>query len=104
MTALQLIKVMVESDKKLSELAAEIPLFPQLLVNVRVSRKEDWEENSEIQQAVQKVESELGDAGRVFVRASGTEAVIRIMVEGKDKTKLEELANYIATIIENELG
>lgn len=104
MTALQLFKVMVENNKPLSELASAMNPWPQLLVNVEVEAKEDWADNSRIQRAVQEVETKLGDDGRVFVRASGTEPVIRIMVEGRDKNRLEEMANSIAEVVKEELN
>jgi len=104
MTALQLIKVMVEEQKSLSELAKVMRPFPQLLVNVKVKKKEEWKTNQEIQNAIKEVETELGNDGRVFVRASGTEPVIRVMVEGKEKAQLEELANEIASVIKKELN
>lgn len=104
MTALQLIKVMEETGEPLSELAKQITFFPQLLVNVEVANKEAWQDNSRIQAIIQEAEAELGNDGRVFVRASGTEPVIRIMVEGKEETRLESLANRIADIVRKELN
>ncbi|SJZ34506.1 phosphoglucosamine mutase [Selenihalanaerobacter shriftii] len=104
MTALQLIKVMVETEKSLSELAKVMRPFPQLLVNVKVKKKGEWETNQEIQTVIKEVEAQLGNDGRVFVRASGTEPVIRVMVEGKEKAQLEELANEIADVIREELN
>ncbi|MBM7624033.1 phosphoglucosamine mutase [Sporohalobacter salinus] len=104
LTALQLLKVMEETGDSLSELAAVMEPYPQLLVNVEVEDKESWQSNSEIQTAIEEVEEALGAEGRVFVRASGTEPIIRIMVEGKEEENLEELANQIKEKVEVELN
>lgn len=103
LTALQLLTVMEETGQPLSELAGVMESYPQLLVNVEVADKESWSDNEEIQAAIEEVEEALGSKGRVFVRASGTEPVIRIMVEGKDKERLEKLAGQIKTTVKEEL-
>ncbi|GAB6099916.1 phosphoglucosamine mutase [Halanaerocella petrolearia] len=103
LTALQLIDVVQKTGKPLSKLRQQMEELPQLLVNVEVESK-DWEDNNRIQEAIQKVEDVLADEGRIFVRASGTEPVIRVMVEGQDKAELEELANSVAEVVEKELN
>ncbi|MCK8816149.1 phosphoglucosamine mutase [Natroniella sulfidigena] len=103
LTALQLIEVIVESGKPLAELREQMTAFPQLLVNVEVESK-DWEENQKISKAITEAEEVLGTDGRIFVRASGTEPVIRVMVEGQDKDELERLADQVAEVIEEELN
>ncbi|MCK8826182.1 phosphoglucosamine mutase [Natroniella acetigena] len=103
LTALQLIEVIVESGKSLAKLREQMTAFPQLLVNVEVENKV-WEENQKIKEAIAGAEKVLGTAGRIFVRASGTESVIRVMVEGQDEEELERLANQVVEVIEGELN
>ena len=78
--------------------------FPQSLLNVRVERKEGWEENQAIKAAVAQAEEELGSEGRIFVRPSGTEPLFRILVEGRDKVKLEQIANRVGAVIREQLS
>ena len=103
LTALQLINVVKKRGKNLSQLRQEMTEFPQLLVNVRVTNK-DWEESSAINEAIAEVEATLAGEGRIFVRASGTEPVVRVMVEGKDEAQIEELVNKVACVVEAELN
>ncbi|MCK8824150.1 phosphoglucosamine mutase [Fuchsiella alkaliacetigena] len=103
-TSLQLIKVMVETGKSLSKLATVMTPFPQILVNVEVANKEEWGDKPKIKESIAQVEEQLGEQGRIFVRASGTEPVIRVMVEGKDEQEIEKLANQTAAVIEEELN
>lgn len=97
--ALQVLAIMKESGKRLSELAAGMPKYPQTMVNVRTSSRLDPESSGEIQAAVAIAEDELADAGRVVLRASGTEPVIRVMVEGKDHDQVVSIANRLATVV-----
>jgi phosphoglucosamine mutase len=85
LTALNLIKVVKETKKTLSELAAAMVTYPQVLTNIRVKSKDGWEENAEIQKAVAEGERQLGGNGRILVRPSGTEPLIRVMAEGVTK-------------------
>lgn len=103
-TAVQLVSVVKERGKPLSELAAIMKRLPQVLVNVRVKDKTGWEENRAIRTAVEKAEKELGDAGRVLVRASGTEPLIRIMAEGPDEAALKTLVEDIQEVVSAELS
>ncbi|GAB6138779.1 phosphoglucosamine mutase [Halanaerobaculum tunisiense] len=103
LTALQLIDVVQKTGESLSKLRQQMEELPQLLVNVEVESK-DWEDNEAIQAAISEVEATLAEQGRVFVRASGTEPVIRIMVEGSDQDQLEELAAEIAEVVRQELN
>ena len=103
-TALQILGIMLKTGKRLSELASEMEEFPQLLVNVPISRREGWERVEDIQTAVEDAERRLGDRGRVVVRPSGTENLLRIMVEGPDKHELDELAGRIAEAVTKSLG
>jgi phosphoglucosamine mutase len=75
-----------------------MPKFPQTLVNVRVNGKPDLEASS-VQASVQEVEQQLGDRGRVVLRASGTEPVVRVMVEGEDATEVQMLADQLAQAV-----
>jgi phosphoglucosamine mutase len=102
LTAVQLMCVLVREKKPLSELVKVMRQFPQVLKNVRVATKDGWEENQRIREAIESVQKELGDKGRVFVRASGTEPLIRVMAEGPDATELERLAGEIARVIGEE--
>ena len=97
--ALQVLAVMKASGKPLSELAAGMPKYPQTMVNVRTKNRLDPDASSEIQAAVAVAEDELADTGRVVLRASGTEAVIRVMVEGEDQDQVVNIANRLAAVV-----
>ena len=105
LTAIQLLSVMKRTGKKLSELAAEMPVFPQVLINVRVSQmgKARCNNDIEIRKAIESAERELGDGGRVLVRVSGTEPLVRVMLEGRDEEKIRILAEEIAEVIKERL-
>lgn len=104
LTALQLVDTLAASGKKLSELKGLMRKFPQVLVNVRVEDKSLYQGNAAIEEAVKQVESELGDNGRVLVRPSGTESLIRVMAEGPDKDQVEAYVAQIVDVVKNELG
>jgi phosphoglucosamine mutase len=104
MTALQLLAAMKRSGLPLSQLGGMMTRFPQVLVNVRVRSKAGWEENHHIAEAVKKAEKELGESGRILVRASGTEPLIRVMAEGPTLDELEHLAEDVAGAIRAELN
>ncbi|MBP2627896.1 MAG: phosphoglucosamine mutase [Firmicutes bacterium] len=104
LTALQVIAALKKSDKSMSELAAVMTRYPQLLVNVRVASKAGWEENEAITRAIGQGEAELSEEGRILVRPSGTEQLIRVMAEGPDMTKLERIVSSIANIVKKEQG
>jgi phosphoglucosamine mutase len=104
MTALQLLAAMKRSGLPLSQLGGMMTRFPQVLVNVRVRSKAGWEENHHIAEAVKKAEQKLGESGRILVRASGTEPLIRVMAEGPTLAELEHLAEEVAGTIRAELN
>ena len=104
LTAVQTLSIMKEKGKSLSELAGLMTKYPQLLVNVRVLTKAGWETNSAIQDAIREAEGELGGNGRILVRPSGTEPLIRVMAEGPDQDQLDELCNRIGDVIRIEQG
>ncbi len=90
---------MKRTGKKLSELADGMPKYPQTMINVRTDTKLDPGDSSAIQEAVVAVEDELRETGRVVLRASGTEPVIRVMVEGQDEDQVNALARKLAEVV-----
>lgn len=103
-TALQVLALMTKTGKSLKELASCMKRFPQSLVNIPVKRKEPFENIPRVHEGIKKAEERLGDAGRVLVRYSGTEALARVMVEGMDEAEIIEIAESIAATIAEELG
>ena len=103
-TGLQVLNIMLESGKPLSELADQMQEFPQLLINIHVKKKDGWERIPEIAEAVKVGETRLTNRGRVFVRASGTEKLIRVMAEGPDLAELEEITGDICGVVKKMLG
>jgi len=101
--ALQVLAVLALEGKTLAELKAGMSKYPQTMINVRVSERQDPMANAGIRQAVAEVEAELKDKGRVLLRASGTEPLIRVMVEGEDKGQVEKLAKQLAGVVEDTL-
>jgi len=99
--ALQVLAEMQETKGKLHELRSVVNKYPQRLINVRINKKIDLSANKQVKAAVAEVEQQLGDEGRVLLRASGTEPVIRVMVEGRDATQTNELARKLASVIES---
>ena len=105
LSALKLLCIMRATGKKLSELASVMQVFPQTLINVRVSDfgKARFPHDVEIKNAIKEAEKELGDDGRVLVRVSGTEPLVRVMIEGMDEEKINTLAQEIAQVIKERL-
>ena len=104
LTGLQLLAILKKSGKSLSELAQQMTTLPQLLTNVKVRQKNGWENNQRIRAAIAEGEKALAGKGRLFVRASGTESLIRVMAEGPDSHELERLAGQVVHVIAAELG
>lgn len=104
LTALQLVAAMVRSGKPLSELAKIMDVFPQKLINVNVKRKPDIDTVPELKEAIDQVERELGDEGRVLVRYSGTQNMCRVMVEGPSVGVTEKHCAQLAELVEKMLG
>lgn len=98
LSAIQLLGIMKRTGKSLKELASVMEQFPQVLVNITVTKdvKEIYADDVEVKNAIEQVEKELGNDGRVLVRASGTEPLIRVMIEGKDTEKITAQAEFIA--------
>ena len=103
-TALQVLASLKRSGRKASELTALMTTYPQLLVNVKVATKDGWEENQAIKDAIEAGNKELGDDGRILVRPSGTEPLIRVMAEGPDQAQLDSICHRIADVVKAEQG
>jgi phosphoglucosamine mutase len=103
-TALQVLSIILSAGKPLSELASLMEEFPQTLVNVPVKDKHGWENVAEVSEAIKDGERRLTGRGRVFVRASGTENLIRVMTEGPNLTELEEITSSICDVVKRTLG
>jgi len=104
LTALQLISKLKKSGKSASELASFMKRYPQVLINVSGVAKEKLASNQVIAKAVSDVQQRLADKGRVLLRASGTEALIRVMIEAQDLSLAQELASELATLVKSELS
>jgi phosphoglucosamine mutase len=104
LTALRVCEVMRSSGRDLDELTAELEVYPQLLVNVRVKERRPLEEMASVREEIRRMETEFGDAGRVVVRFSGTEPLARVMVEGPKLDRVQYFAESIAAAIRSELG
>ncbi len=98
--ALQVLKACVRSGKTLSQLLADVRLFPQVLLNVRLAPGQDWKSNARLAQETRAVEAELAGQGRLLVRASGTEPLLRIMVEASDATQARACAERLVAAVQ----
>ncbi len=98
LTAIEVLGVLARADRPIDELAAVVPLFPQQQRAVRVRHKDQWEGDPTLRSAIDEAEARLGGRGRVLVRPSGTEPVLRVMVEGEDSVLVDELAEALATL------
>lgn len=105
LSAVQILNIIRATGKTLAELASEIEIYPQVLKNVKVSSfgKLRLNEDNDIRIAISEAEKELGADGRVLVRASGTEPLVRVMIEGKDKEQIEKLSDTIAEVVRERL-
>ena len=106
LTSLMLISAILEENKKASEVANIIKLYPQVLINAKVNsdKKYDYEEDEEIKNAIDKLEKEFAGNGRVLIRPSGTEPLVRVMIEGENQEDITQKAKQIADLIERKLG
>ncbi|MGN0251156.1 MAG: phosphoglucosamine mutase [Oliverpabstia sp.] len=102
LTSLMVMEVMIEKKTSLNVLASEVTIYPQLLKNVRVSNKAAARNNAAVKEVVAEVEKELGDEGRILVRESGTEPVIRVMVEAKKDSICREMVNKVIAVMDKE--
>ena len=103
-TALLVLRAMIESGKELSELAGELTTYPQILVNVRVQERKDVNSVPAIATAIERVTKAMDGHGRLLIRYSGTEPLLRIMIEGKDDASIKAWAAEIAAVVKAELG
>jgi phosphoglucosamine mutase len=103
-SALQALAALSNSEQTLAELRSKMQKLPQSMVNVKIAEKVDLGKNKAVQSAVADVESTLGDNGRVLLRPSGTEPVVRVMVEGEDRETVDRLANELSELVAAELA
>ena len=106
MTALQLLAVMKRKQKRLSALGSVVHILPQVLVNARVAeeKKHGYEDDAEIAAAIQALEQSMAGKRRVLIRTSGTEPLVRVMLEGEDRAFIESEAVRLAKLIETKLA
>ena len=98
-SALQVLQACVRSGKTLAELLADVTLFPQTLINVRLTSGQDWKTNDLLKTETAAIEAELGQTGRVLIRASGTEPLLRLMVEARDAAQAEACAQRLVKAV-----
>ena len=105
LTSLMLIQTILEENKTASELASIIKLYPQVLINAKVNaeKKYDYEKDEDIKKAIENVEKEFAGNGRVVIRPSGTEPLVRVMIEGENQEYITKRAKEIADLIEKKL-
>ena len=104
LTALQVLKVMRETGQPLSALADQMTEYPQVLLGVKVRDRQTWASDPDIQRAIARAEQCLDGRGRVNVRASGTEKLVRVMAEGPDQTEIDTLARELIALIAEKVG
>ena len=105
LSAVRLLEIMERTGKKLSELATIMKRFPQVMINVRIPdyQRENWKNDEVITNMIDRREAELGEEGRILVRESGTEPIIRVMIEGRDFTAINKMAMEISELIRKRL-
>ena len=103
-SALQVLQACVRSKKTLAQLLSDVVLFPQTLVNVRLKPGQDWKNSPELARQTAAVEIELGNTGRILIRASGTEPLLRVMVEARDPEQARACAERVADTVRSEAG
>ncbi|RCW49275.1 MULTISPECIES: phosphoglucosamine mutase [unclassified Halanaerobium] len=104
LTAVKIAEIMKEENKSLSDLKSVMYYWPQILDNIKVKKKNKWKDNDRIAEVIAEAELDLGSQGRVFVRASGTEPLVRVMLEGKEENKLAKWSKKIREVIVKELN
>ncbi|MBK5931696.1 phosphoglucosamine mutase [Halochromatium salexigens] len=102
--ALQVLQALIEADVKLAEAVRPVESYPQVLINVRLEQRIDVMSRPRIQDAVREAEAHLGEQGRILLRLSGTEPLVRVMVEGPDPGGVQTLAEQLAALVRDELG
>ena len=106
LSSLQLMKAVLKSGKKVSDLSDEIQIFPQVLVNARIHNdcKKKYKEDPEVTAAIKAAESKLAGRGRILIRPSGTEPLVRVMIEGQNIEQIQPMAEDLAKLIELKFG
>lgn len=106
LTSLMLISSILEEKRKASELSELVKMYPQVLINAKVNseKKYDYIENEEIKSAIENLEKEFSGNGRVLIRPSGTEPLVRVMIEGEDQEDITKKAKEMAKLIEEKLS
>jgi phosphoglucosamine mutase len=106
LTAVQLLRVMQESGKKLSELASMMKVYPQVLKNAKVAndKKYRFTEYKAVSDRIKEIEEMFHGKGRVLIRPSGTEPLVRVMIEGENQEELERVASELVELIQNEMN
>ncbi len=104
MTALNVLQVMAATGRELADLASELTTYPQILLNVRVGTRRDWRDVPPVAAVIADVERRLGGDGRLLVRYSGTEPLLRIMLEGQDQDQIRAWAEEIAAEVRTHLA
>ncbi|MDP3835894.1 MAG: phosphoglucosamine mutase [Hydrogenophaga sp.] len=102
-SALQVLHACVDSGKTMAQLLADVTLFPQTLINVRLQAGQDWKTNTFLAEETRAVEAELGEAGRVLIRASGTEPLLRVMVEARDAKQAQACAERLVAAVQAQV-
>ena len=98
-SALQVLQACVATGRTMAELLSDVILFPQVLINVRLGKDQNWQANTQLSKAIQEVEAELGQSGRVLIRASGTEPLVRVMVEARSQEVAQRCAEKMAATL-----
>lgn len=98
-SALQVLQACVATGRTMAELLSDVVLFPQVLINVRLGKDQNWQANTQLSKAIQEVEAELGQSGRVLIRASGTEPLVRVMVEARSQEVAQRCAEKMAATL-----
>ena len=101
MTSLKVMEVILARKTSLSKLASALKIYPQVLLNIRVKDKEAAQNDADVLAAVKRVEDKLGNRGRILVRASGTEPLVRIMVEAESEKQCKTFTKEIAEVLRN---
>ena len=98
-SALQVLQACVATGKTMAELLSDVVLFPQVLINLRIDKDHNWQDNAQLASALKEVEATLKDTGRVLIRASGTEPLVRVMVEARDAAMAQSCAEKLAATL-----
>jgi phosphoglucosamine mutase len=104
LTALQVLAIMKKKERSLDELASVMEPLPQVQYTVEVKEKKNLSEFPEIEKRIKEIEKSLASSGRILIRYSGTEPLLRIMVEGEDETKLHQIAQDLVELVKKHIG